>query len=276
VIKCKICGEKGSFWKKKQDYDLYCCNTCETVFIYPYIDETKTKALYEYNQKSECEYYLSTMLEDAKTFNARIKILEKYVAEKNRGIFDYGCSVGTFLRAAKDRGWWSMIGFDLNKKALGFSDDDPYIQVSELMPNILLNNIHMSDVIEHVPDPVSLMKQLNEQLIPGGYLVMTTPNIGSLLAKLLGGRWHAIKPPEHLFYFNKKSISILADKSGFDLVDFKWSIRYRRIGKIIEHLAAISFFGKALKKIVPTTIKNWTIPFGVGDEMLVILKTRCD
>lgn len=271
---CKICGVDVSqdFWKDVKKHSLFKCHACKTVFVMPYVDELVTKPIYENNEKSECEYYVRTMLEDAKTFNKRLKFIEQYIPEDKRGVFDFGCSIGTFLRAAKDRGWYFLAGCDLNKKALGFSEDDPYIQTYSFIPCLEVNFVHVSDVLEHVPNPKKLLSEVKEQLVSGGYVMFTTPNIGSLFAKLLGGRWHAIKPPEHLFYFTKKSVKVLAKELGFEIVKVGWSWRYRRLGTIIEHLSVVSGFGKWLKKNVPQTIKDVVVPFSIGDELLVVMK----
>lgn len=269
---CSVCNGTIQHWKTIKGFDIYHCVECGVKFVFPYKLEKDVSILYEDNQKSECEYYIRTMLEDAKTFNARLKTMEHYVPEDRRTVLDFGCSIGTFLKCAKDRGWFLLVGYDLNSKALGFIKDEPSIQVNTFLPTIEFDVIHASDVIEHVPDPRGLLLSFNGQLRKGGKVFLTTPNAGSWLAMLLGKRWHAFKPPEHLFYFNKSSMNKLAYESGFKVLKVDWSWRYRRIGTVIEHLSAVSKMGKFLKRITPNVIKNIIIPFSVGDELFVVLE----
>ena len=61
--------------------------------------------------------------------------------------------------------------------------------------------ISMWDVIEHVCDPKTNLEKVFDLLKPGGYLVITTGNIDSWTAKLMGRFRHLMTPPRHLFFF---------------------------------------------------------------------------
>ena len=45
------------------------------------------------------------------------------------------------------------------------------------------------DVIEHTPDPTSVLEECRRVLKPGGLLVVNIPDIGSLVSSLMGRRW---------------------------------------------------------------------------------------
>jgi SAM-dependent methyltransferase len=71
------------------------------------------------------------------------------------------------------------------------------------------------DVIEHVPDPRSALERLRGRLKPGGRLFLSTPDAGSLLARLLGRRWHYLDPLQHINVFSRKNLEDTLARCGF-------------------------------------------------------------
>ena len=67
--------------------------------------------------------------------------------------------------------------------------------------------IVMLDVIEHVPDPRETLALCEKHLNPGGIVVITTGDFGSLPARLLGARWRLMTPPQHLWFFTPGACS---------------------------------------------------------------------
>lgn len=73
--------------------------------------------------------------------------------------------------------------------------------------------ITMCDFIEHVQQPESVLKKAAELLKPGGTLIITTPQMDSMSAAILGEHWPHLKE-EHLNYFSVKSISMMLESVG--------------------------------------------------------------
>jgi len=65
------------------------------------------------------------------------------------------------------------------------------------------------DVIEHLRDPVAVCRSLVRMLKPGGYLFLSTPDTGALIARLMGSDWAFMIPPLHLGYFSRSSLNHL-------------------------------------------------------------------
>jgi len=74
------------------------------------------------------------------------------------------------------------------------------------------------EVVEHLEDPVSYLRQLRRVLSDGGALFLTTPNFGSLRARLMGLRWEQYCNPTHLFYFTYASLACALRQAGFSSV----------------------------------------------------------
>jgi SAM-dependent methyltransferase len=71
-----------------------------------------------------------------------------------------------------------------------------------------------TQVIEHVYEPLLFVKQLEAYTKPGSHIVLATPDIGGVLRRLMGRRWPSLKAPEHILYFDYRSLSSLMRRAG--------------------------------------------------------------
>ena len=69
-------------------------------------------------------------------------------------------------------------------------------------------------VIEHVYQPLTFVRQLISHTQPGGHIAVVTPDIGGVLRKVMGRHWPSFKVPEHVGYFDFKTLSRLMEKAG--------------------------------------------------------------
>ena len=66
----------------------------------------------------------------------------------------------------------------------------------------------MFEVLEHVDQPMAMIKRATDLLEPGGILYLTTPNYNSFDRFLLGAQWD-IFHPEHITYFSTRGLARL-------------------------------------------------------------------
>jgi 2-polyprenyl-3-methyl-5-hydroxy-6-metoxy-1,4-benzoquinol methylase len=76
-------------------------------------------------------------------------------------------------------------------------------------------------VLEHVLDPYSFLLEVNRILKENGLLVIRTPNIDSLISKVVGKYWSWVDPPRHLFYFSPDTLKKMLEKTGFGLINIQ-------------------------------------------------------
>ena len=69
-------------------------------------------------------------------------------------------------------------------------------------------------VIEHVYQPLTFVRQLINHTQPGGHIVVATPDIGGALRKAMGRHWPSFKVPEHVGYFDFRTLSGLMVQAG--------------------------------------------------------------
>jgi 2-polyprenyl-3-methyl-5-hydroxy-6-metoxy-1,4-benzoquinol methylase len=86
------------------------------------------------------------------------------------------------------------------------------------------------DVLEHLREPVSVLRQARPLLAPGGYVVISTPNVahGDVRLALLSGRFDYTKvgllDDTHLRFFTRDSLVEMLRDAGFVLADMRRSV----------------------------------------------------
>jgi SAM-dependent methyltransferase len=76
--------------------------------------------------------------------------------------------------------------------------------------------VYMCDFIEHVRDPLSVLRKAATLVKRGGWLVLTTPDTNSLSCRLMGAGWPHYNV-EHLYCFNRRNLTTLLARAGFTL-----------------------------------------------------------
>jgi SAM-dependent methyltransferase len=86
--------------------------------------------------------------------------------------------------------------------------------------------IVLLDVIEHLPSPRDTLALCARHLNPGGIIVITTGDFGSLYARLAGAHWRLMTPPQHLWFFSRESMRRIAASLALEveLFDHPWKI----------------------------------------------------
>jgi hypothetical protein len=74
----------------------------------------------------------------------------------------------------------------------------------------------MNDVLEHLPDLDAALATARRLLASKGSLLICTPDLGSVSARVLGGRWPHFKS-EHLHYLSKKSLTAYLARAGLQV-----------------------------------------------------------
>jgi 2-polyprenyl-3-methyl-5-hydroxy-6-metoxy-1,4-benzoquinol methylase len=147
------------------------------------------------------------------------KLARRLAPYRGQGrLLDVGCGAGAVLRAFSRLGW-DCEGLEVSDVAVERLREEGFVvhlgtledRAAELGP---YDVVMMNETIEHVRDPRRLMEAAARLIRPGGALYLTTPHIDSLSRRLLGARWRPIEVPEHLFYFDTRSMRSLLRAVG--------------------------------------------------------------
>jgi SAM-dependent methyltransferase len=86
-------------------------------------------------------------------------------------------------------------------------------------PSDRFDVITMSHVIEHLHDPVTLLRECRRVLKKDGSLVVATPNPESFGHSRFGAAWRGLEPPRHLYLFSSRALHNTAVQAGFAQCD---------------------------------------------------------
>ena len=150
-----------------------------------------------------------------------------------RRVLDMGCGDGWQARRLAQEGF-QVIGSDVAPErlrraralvpaAVGFFSSDmraPAVSAGRL------DCLYLGQVLEHLPEPASVLRALRDTLRPGGYLVLDTPcrdNVADRLLRLLRfdvrfpgcTDWALEMDPGHLWFFRRSEIRGLLESAGF-------------------------------------------------------------
>ncbi|HEY6946113.1 MAG TPA: class I SAM-dependent methyltransferase [Candidatus Acidoferrum sp.] len=148
---------------------------------------------------------------------------------------DVGCFSGLFLYNARLRGF-DVVGIEPSTEAVSYVRNVYKFEVihgnlrSGKFAADRFSVVSFLDVIEHLTDPISEMKESFRILRPGGLLVMTTPNAKGLIQRVVRAkRWLSHEPwcpidnvPWHLWGFTPHTLSACATKAGFVVKQTEW------------------------------------------------------
>jgi len=139
-----------------------------------------------------------------------------------RSLLDVGAGTGLLVSEAIQRGLRadgvepSRWGVDTAAKTNGVS-----LYCGTLQENAdrlgHYDVVMLVDVVEHTTDPLGMIREAVERLSPGGVVVIVTPDIGSLTARVMKRWWwhHRIA---HVCFFNQKSMRKVLELMGVQLV----------------------------------------------------------
>ena len=149
---------------------------------------------------------------------------------ENGKLLDVGCGDGTFLNRMRDLGW-TVQGIDPDLRAVEQARSRFALDVvaapfeEHRFPGDSFDAVVASHVIEHVHDPLSMLRECRRILKPGGKLVVLTPNYLGLQHRWLGTAWAGIDCPRHLFLFSRRSLGRGCEIAGLRVVALRTTAR---------------------------------------------------
>jgi SAM-dependent methyltransferase len=135
-------------------------------------------------------------------------------------LLEVGCGSGEFLDAALEQGF-QIKGIEISEHAVTTANarlGATAVQCGDIETVPLrpaeFDIAVFSDVIEHVRNPHAFLRRVHYCLRPGGIVFLVTPDTDSWSHRVMQNRWMEYKL-EHLFYFNRRSITFLLGKENF-------------------------------------------------------------
>lgn len=249
------------------------CNICGLIYVNPRLKEDIILLSYS-NGKDE--KFVSQNKWREMTFKKSMKLINKY-AKKGR-LLDIGTAGGAFLHVAKKDGW-NVYGIEPNKWLCDWGLKHYGIKINPgtlfdyKYPDNYFDLITLWDVLEHVGNPIKMLKECHRILKKDGILLINYPDIGSGIAKIMGKKWVFLLSV-HLFYFTKDSIRQMLEKSGYEIIKIKPHIQTLSLGYLAERMEP---YNKSISKFLIKFVKgiridNFEIPYWLGQSLVLARK----
>lgn len=179
--------------------------------------------------------------------SAEEKILFEYLQKSvkpNSSVLDLGCGSGEISCEIKRRGH-SVVGVDFSDVAIAQSKakglDCQLADLDEGIPfeDNSFNAVWAGDVIEHVFDPICVLKEINRVLEPSGCLLCTVPydlNLTTRIKVLMGhsyqeGVYRLFRQYKHHTFFSIPLLQYMLDEARLSIKEIKYLIRFPKTQK---------------------------------------------
>lgn len=226
ITDCPMCSSKESVSTKFVfgEFEVVRCQMCELWYLSPRMTEVEMIKFYSQSSYfaggSEGGYSNYSVQEMGlrQTFRRFLNILVKR-GLTGGDLLEVGCGYGYLLVEARSL-FNRRIGTDFSTEAVKHARnncDEVYIGGIERIPQEMSFDVIISvGVLEHVYQPIDFVEKLSCHLNENGVLILATPDFGSFWRLIFGKKWPSFKIPEHVTFWDKKTLSRLFSMTGFN------------------------------------------------------------
>jgi len=198
-----------------ENVDIRACSECGVLRTYPppsieelnrtiYASDEGYRDQVRFDQGFRCRMFLDFVSGFLR--NAQPKML------------DVACGAGQLLVEARRRGW-NARGIDINERAVEFAREQRKVDVvsgtvDSLPMDELYDVITLRHALEHIDNPVGMLRMLTARLKDDGVICIEVPNRDGLYARILGPQWYGYGVSQHLWHFTPTSIKKVAERAG--------------------------------------------------------------
>jgi SAM-dependent methyltransferase len=238
IIDCLLCGGDAELRQKElrgyqepETFNIYHCPGCNTAFSLPRVNTAKVyNDIYKngdlvpgyerYWKYAKIVKSLADPLEylsnTEETYWGVKEALLQYVKDKKSSkILEIGCGLGYFTYSLRKANY-NVIGLDISQTAVNQANEafGEYYICSDLFDFVKSNPeqfdiVILTEVIEHIDQPVEFIESIKKLLRTGGLVIITTPNKSLYSSDLI---WATELPPVHCWWFSEESMTYIANK----------------------------------------------------------------
>ncbi len=248
----------------RKHYQWVRCNTCSLLRSDPILDIDLERLYVEstFDYSSEVGGLKRTYIDITKKVSRGLKV---------DSILEIGGGNGFFLEEALDNGFKKVCGVEPSTEAIAAARADvkPHMIASLMKSGIVADNTFdvgaMFHTLDHLPDPVTTLRDAFNALKPGGVFVVAVHNERSWSARLLGEK-SPIIDVEHTHLYSKKTGRLVFEKAGFENVKAGAYWNHYSLAYIL-HLIPISrtFRRKILDSAIGTILSKIKVIVPLGN-----------
>lgn len=296
--RCWICGSRDAVvWKRRSldrplvpdDFritddhygttlELLRCRDCGFLFASPE-DMAELTSLYE--RLVDPEYEAGQEIRSLQMKFLLRKFRTFYPAAKT--LLDIGAGAGALVAEAQKIGL-RATGIEPSRSLVAAALRVNGVElVQGLFPHAAMAGqrfdvVCIVDVIEHVADPVKLLRDAAAALSPGGIVAVVTPDIASLPARMLGRRWWHLRLA-HVGYFNATTLRQAAEAAGLSAVEMfrpVWYFPVRYLAHRLERFLPIAGLNRVVAGSPLGRLYDAVVPLDLKDSLVWIFRGTDD
>jgi O-antigen biosynthesis protein len=157
----------------------------------------------------------------------------------NKRVLEVGCATGYFTKVLRERGC-DVVGIELDPEAAAVAEqwaervvvgNLDSSDVWDALEGEQFDAVTFGDVLEHLRDPLSVLRSAVRYLKPSGIVAISVPNIahGDVRMALLRGdfpyRETGLLDQTHIHFFTKESLRKMIKEAGLILVETRRMVK---------------------------------------------------
>lgn len=234
-------------WRGSAAIPVVRCPACDLVFLNPRYDDERLTALYQ-----DPQMFIGTIDPEGRSRSIanerpmRVKRFADEVASLRRyrqegRLLDVGCGLGFFLEALGSE--FDSVGLEWSRPVVEMMRDLPLSVVEDRFPSHPFQKgdfdiVCFHNMLDHLPDPAGALTTAHDLLQPGGLLMLSLVNFGSIAARVYGPGFRLLGP-NHLYYFTPATLRHYLARAGFTDVKFEYPYFGTEFARPMEHMAKV-------------------------------------
>jgi 2-polyprenyl-3-methyl-5-hydroxy-6-metoxy-1,4-benzoquinol methylase len=233
---CFLCGENhfqlwasagdGEYHSTPDQFDFYECEKCKLLQIHP-IPMDKLSQIYPSNYYSFVAQKASLVNNIKEYLDGRLfrKILKNLKGDLN--VLDVGGGSGWLLNTIRKIDnrvkTTQVVDIDPDAEALAKQNGHQYFcgRIEDFKTDEKFDFVLLLNLIEHVEQPLEVLKNIESVLTPQGIVLIKTPNYDSWDARLFRHRnWGGLHCPRHWVLFTQESFTKMANQANLNIKEF--------------------------------------------------------
>ena len=256
-IACAICGDVGRHVVYESTlpagatiagldpygahYRINRCARCGLLYSSPIFEPHEVKVLYTHAPHANAPPGEEANVR--RTMELYYRFARPFLAGRHR-ILDVGCDIGLLLEVAREDGFRELHGIEPVQVAArvaagirGASISSEFYE-DQTFPDGYFDLVTLVHVVDHLVDPIRVLRRTWGQLKPGGILLAVVHNSGSLLSRVLGERF----PPYNLYhhyFFSNATLKRLFEAGSFEVLRVASTYNCYSMGFLAEKIPGV-------------------------------------
>ena len=206
-------------------FEIVRCEACGAVVTWPIPPLEQLDRYYpqSYYRKSGGRRFPAIVgFLQRRSYSSRARAVERELGGRKGRVIDVGCGPGWLLREFDARGWEAM-GTELSSAAASFAREELKLDVEsrELsalkLPDGHFDAVTLWHVLEHIPEPAALLREIGRILKPGGVLLVGVPNWGGAGGRLSRSKGFQLDVPRHVNHFTARRLKRELHSVGLEI-----------------------------------------------------------